>query len=68
MNILILNCGSSTVKFQLIATDLELIEQNADRHLARGTIERVGGEAVITLQVEGQKEHRSTALRARRCP
>ena len=61
MNILILNCGSSTVKFQLIATDLELIEQNADRHLARGTIERVGGEAVITLQVEGQKEQRSTS-------
>ncbi|MCA1576902.1 MAG: acetate kinase [Acidobacteria bacterium] len=61
MNILILNCGSSTVKFQLIATHLELIEQNADRHLARGTIERVGGEAVITLQVEGQKEQRSTS-------
>jgi acetate kinase len=61
MNILILNCGSSSVKFQLIATDLELIEQNADRHLARGTIERVGGEAVITLQVEGQKEQRSTS-------
>jgi acetate kinase len=61
MNILILNCGSSTVKFQLIATDLALIEQNADRHLARGTIERVGGEAVITLQVEGQEEQRSTS-------
>lgn len=61
MNILILNCGSSTVKFQLIATDLELIEQNADRHLARGTIERIGGEAVVALQVEGQKEQRSTA-------
>lgn len=61
MNILILNCGSSTVKFQLIATDLELIEQNADRHLARGTIERIGGEAVVALQVEGQQEQRSTA-------
>ncbi|HKR15380.1 MAG TPA: acetate kinase [Pyrinomonadaceae bacterium] len=61
MNILILNCGSSTVKFQLIATDLELIEQNADRRLARGTIERIGGEAVLALQVEGQQEQRSTA-------
>lgn len=61
MNILILNCGSSTVKFQLIATDLELIEQNADRHLARGVIERIGGEAVVTLQVEGQGEQRSTS-------
>ena len=61
MNILILNCGSSSVKFQIIVTDLELIEQNADRHLARGHIERIGGEAVVTLQVEGQKEQRSTA-------
>ena len=61
MNILILNCGSSSVKFQLIVTDLELIAQNADRHLARGNIERIGGEAVVTLQVEGQEEQRSTA-------
>ncbi|HEU4508084.1 MAG TPA: acetate kinase [Pyrinomonadaceae bacterium] len=61
MNILILNCGSSSVKFQLIVTDLEMIAQNADRHLARGHIERIGGEAVITLQVEGRDEQRSTA-------
>jgi acetate kinase len=62
MNILVLNCGSSTLKFQLIATDLSLIEQNADRRLARGAIERVGGEAVITLQVEGGLAQRVTAL------
>jgi len=30
----------------LIATDLDLIEQNADRRLAKGTIERIGGEAM----------------------
>ncbi|HET9229581.1 MAG TPA: hypothetical protein VFR31_23065, partial [Thermoanaerobaculia bacterium] len=29
MNVLVLNCGSSSLKFQLIATDLEAIEQNA---------------------------------------
>jgi acetate kinase len=29
MNILILNCGSATVKFQLIATDLEAIAQTS---------------------------------------
>lgn len=61
MNVLVLNCGSSTVKFQLIATDLESIEQNADRRLARGTVERIGGEAIITLQAEGSAAHRSTA-------
>jgi acetate kinase len=61
MNVLVLNCGSSTVKFQLIATDLELIAQNADRRLAKGTIERIGGEAIIRLEVEGREPERLTA-------
>ncbi|MBA2731377.1 MAG: acetate kinase [Acidobacteria bacterium] len=61
MNILVLNCGSSSVKFQLIATDVELIAQNADRRLARGVIERIGGEAIITLHAEGREAQRSTA-------
>jgi acetate kinase len=61
MNILVLNCGSSTIKFQLIATDLELIEKNADRRLARGVIERIGGEAIISSHAEGEEPRRSTA-------
>src|SRR6185436_5403426 len=60
MNVLVLNCGSSSVKFRLIATDLDLIAQNADRRLAKGTIERIGGEAIIRLQVEGHEPQRST--------
>ncbi len=62
MNILVLNCGSSTIKFQLIATDLEQIDHNADKKIARGVIERIGGEAVLSFQVEGQAAQRSTAL------
>ena len=61
MNVLVLNCGSSSVKFQLIATDLDLIAQNADRLLAKGTIERIGGEAIICLQVPEREPQRSTA-------
>lgn len=61
MNVLVLNCGSSTIKFQLIATDLDLIASNADRRLARGTIERIGGEAIIAWQTEGGAAQRSTA-------
>jgi acetate kinase len=61
MNILVLNCGSSTIKFQLIATDLEQISQDADRRLAGGSIERVGGEAIVTLQVQGREQERTTA-------
>src|ERR1044071_4056418 len=61
MNILVLNCGSSTVKFQIIATDLDEIARNADRRLARGAVERIGGEAIITSKVEGRPQQRSTA-------
>ena len=61
MNILVLNCGSSSVKFQLIATDLEQIADNNDRRLARGSIERIGGEAIVSLQTTGHEPERSTA-------
>jgi acetate kinase len=61
MNILVLNCGSSSLKFQLIATDLEQIINNSDRRLARGNIERIGGEAVVTLEATGHDSERSTA-------
>jgi acetate kinase len=58
MNVLVLNCGSSSVKFQLIATDLERIEQDADKRLAHGLIERVGGAGIITFTSEGEPPKR----------
>jgi acetate kinase len=61
MNVLVLNCGSSTIKFQLIATDLERIAANTDKRLARGTIERIGGEAIISFNVEAREAQRLTA-------
>ena len=54
MNIFVLNCGSSSLKFQIIETDLELIKQDKDKMLAKGLIERVGSQAIITFQVEGK--------------
>jgi acetate kinase len=47
MNILVLNAGSSSLKFQLITTDEQRIATDSDQRLARGTIERVGGEALL---------------------
>lgn len=61
MNVLVLNCGSSSLKFQLIATDLERIAQDADRRLAHGQIERIGGAAIITFAAEGREPQRSAA-------
>jgi acetate kinase len=61
MNVLVLNCGSSSLKFQVIATDLEAIERDADRALARGSIERIGSECLVTLRAEGSAQVRRTA-------
>jgi acetate kinase len=61
MIVLVLNSGSSSLKFQVIDTDLEAIEKNADQTLAQGVIERIGSEALITLKTEGKPSSRSTA-------
>jgi len=53
MNILVLNCGSSSLRFQIIQTDLELIERDADRRLATGRVSQIGTEALITCQAAG---------------
>jgi acetate kinase len=50
MNVLVINAGSSTLKFQLVRTDAEHIAAHTDEKLARGQIERIGGEAVFTLR------------------
>ncbi len=56
MNILVLNCGSSTLKFQVIETDLDLIKNDQDSRKAKGSIERIGSEALITLEATGQSK------------
>jgi len=61
MNVLVLNSGSSTLKFQIIKTDLELIGKDADHRLARGNLERIGSQSLITLQAEGQQKIKQTA-------
>jgi acetate kinase len=50
MNILVLNCGSSSVKFRLIHSSLELINKNTDFALAGGVIERIGSESLLTFR------------------
>ena len=54
MNVLVLNSGSSTLKFQVIATDLERIAQDKDDRICRGEVEGLGGEAIIRIQYHNQ--------------
>ena len=50
MNVLVLNSGSSSLKFQVIATDLEQIKDYKDDRVCRGEVEGIGGEAIIRIQ------------------
>jgi acetate kinase len=61
MNVLVLNSGSSSLKFQVIATDLERIKTHQDERLCRGEVERLGGEAIVTFQAGEQAKRKFTA-------
>jgi len=64
MNILVLNAGSSSLKFQIIATDLERIREGKDVRLLRGEVERIGAEAVVTVQKgDGPKQKLTASLK-----
>jgi len=55
MKVLVLNCGSSSLKFQLIETDSDLAREGRDRTLAKGLVEDAGGTAVLHYEAEGKK-------------
>lgn len=64
MNVLVINAGSATLKFQVVATDGARIENDSDIKLARGTIERIGGESVIAVRdANGQLRRMTATLR-----
>jgi acetate kinase len=47
MRVLIVNCGSSTLKFQLTDTAKEDAAPASECDLARGVIERIGSQARV---------------------
>jgi acetate kinase len=61
MNVLVLNSGSSSLKFQVIATDPERIKEYKDERICRGEVEDIGGEAIIHIQHRDDPAKRFTA-------
>src|SRR5277367_4685029 len=61
MNVLVLNSGSSSLKFQVIATDLERIKQHQDDRICRGEVEGIGGEAIIHFRYRNEPPQTLTA-------
>ncbi|HEX7232556.1 MAG TPA: acetate kinase [Candidatus Binatia bacterium] len=53
MNILVLNCGSSSIKFQLIETGGDLAAIAQDRKLIAGVLDRLGDQAIFKLKAGG---------------
>ena len=52
MKILVINCGSSSLKYQLINSDTEAV-------LAKGLCERIGIDGMLTYQPEGGEKEKS---------
>ena len=48
MKILVLNCGSSSLKYQLLNMD-------TDQVIAKGTYERIGEQSFVTHKINGEK-------------
>ena len=61
MNVLVVNSGSSSLKFQVIATDLERISQHKDDRLCKGEVESIGGEAIIRFKARDAAAQTFTA-------
>lgn len=61
MNVLVLNAGSSSLKFQLIATDHEHLQKGTDERVCKGEVERIGGEAIVTVETEKSERQKFTA-------
>jgi acetate kinase len=61
MNVLVLNSGSSSLKFQVIATDLSRIAQHKDDRVCRGEVEGMGGEAIIRIRYRAEPSQTFTA-------
>jgi len=52
VKVLVLNCGSSSVKFQLV--DIASAGGGEDRLLAKGLVENIGGDAILKCEAEGK--------------
>jgi acetate kinase len=63
LKILVLNCGSSSLKFQLIETSPDQIAANQDRQLASGVIAKIGSaDSTVAFEAGGKKTKDTRAV------
>jgi acetate kinase len=61
MNVLVLNAGSSSLKFQIIATDLDRIKEYKEDRICRGEVDGIGGEALVKIRCRQEPGRTQTA-------
>jgi acetate kinase len=61
MNVLVVNSGSSSLKLQIIATDIEEIKKDQDDRILRGEVEGIGGEAIVKIRYRKEQARTITA-------
>ncbi len=59
MKVFVLNCGSSSLKFQLLEVDPHA--PAADHTLAKGLVDNIGGAAVVKYEADGRKPLKESA-------
>jgi acetate kinase len=60
VNILVINCGTATVKFQVASVDPDLAGLDGYHRLAQGSVEGIGQEAQLHAEVPGRTTERRT--------
>lgn len=64
MNILVINSGSSSLKFQIIETDQNMINASSDKTKVKGLVDRIGTQALVKITVTNGIEFKeSIAIR-----
>ena len=51
------------MKFQVISTDPDRIKEDSDERLCRGGVERIGGEAIVTVETKKGRQKLTAPLR-----
>jgi acetate kinase len=64
MKVLTFNCGSSTLKFQLIDVESGDTRLGEEQRLAYGVIDRIGGQGIIQFAVQGGGRFSQAAVAA----
>jgi acetate kinase len=66
VNVLVVNFGSSSLKFQIVDTDRQRMAEDQDLLLAKGQVDRIGGLALVQVSAGGTSVRRVLPIKTPR--